>query len=226
MPQKKNMPRKANKRSQPRNSITNPPQIVRIVPDFIYKVRYVVASSGTAVNSLQPFQICSTWFASILVPTVAPTLSGTVETIKFKSLEAWVPSTSVGGTSSAPNTITVGFVENNNFGSNRYVSDTSMSVVPAHVKINAKKGETSDMWQGSGGNQPWTLDTTSLNVAGAVIDITCQVRLNCAPRATASNSTLTLSGSPIKSVLYFTAMLESGGSITTNWIPVGVNLIA
>lgn len=187
-------------------------------PVFPYTVRYACTeTTATLTGSMQPFQLINSLFCA---RTGANTVESIVNAVKFRYAEAWCPPGIASGASSFAaayngNTIRLTWINsgsgNPNFGRDVGVSDTTMSVVPAHVILRPTRGSSQDQWQLSGSNQPW--DMAYFLPPASVLDIHLLVCLNSQESATNDNSAVTTVGTPANGVLYHVSLVGSTGNL-------------
>lgn len=211
---------KANKQRKNRvyrgEMLSHPPMMMRPVLEVkTYRLRYAYGGTGGSFQ-IQPFQLIQSIFTAQITST---TVKSVVEVLKIRFVEVWT-SPAVGANAGNNLSASLGWVENNNFGANRWATDTTMTVSPAHVRLAASTREASGMWQGSGGNQPWTL--VLVISTNSVLDFVFDVRLNNGLVATDTNSTITVAAANPESTLGFVSLTTSGTTPNTDFKPVGV----
>jgi hypothetical protein len=183
-----------------------------------FRLRYLL--TGNSGLTVAPFQIINSCFVTNQPGSVVRSV---VDSIRLHFVEVWTPSIQGGSTAGpyVPQTVNVGFIPNSNIGDERFVSDTSMTVDPAHVKLRARAREASGMWQSSASNQQWTLNFGTL-LASSVVDFVLDFRLNNSSASGSENNNVSVTTTPPAGSLAFINLVTTSNTQTSQWIPQGV----
>jgi len=183
-----------------------------------FRLRYLLTGSSTITVS--PFQLINSMFVTNQSGSVVRSV---VDSIRLHFVEVWLSSVQGGSSAGSytPQTLNVGFLPNQNFGDQRFVSDTSMSTDPAHVKLISRRKETSGMWQSAASNQQWTISFGTL-LPNSVVDFMLDVRFNNSVAATTENTNISVTTEPPIGSLAFINLVNGSNVQTAQWIPQGL----
>lgn len=206
---------KANKNRGGRSRVApgHLPQI-REVMVINYRQRYQWDTSGGELT-VEPFQLINSIFCVFKDATHVISI---VNAIRIRQVDLWCPPAAANvSVAYGPNTARLAWVHadesNPNFGRDYGVSDTTMSIDPAHVTLRPLKGDTSSLWQTSQGNQPWQFH--AFGVIGAVLDITFSVTLQMLEAISNVNAAVTVASTPSPGVVYMTQLVHGGFGVLT-----------
>jgi hypothetical protein len=193
--------------------IRNPVVIARNI-----RMRYQL--TGSSSMTVEAFQLINSIFVH---PESGSLVQSVIDSLRLKFVEVWLGSIQ-GGSSAAsfvPTTLNVGFVDNSNFGSGRFVSDTSMTTSPAHVKLRSNPRESSGMWQSSAGNQQWTISFGTLPVS-SIVDFVFDCRFNNHVGAASENNNISVTTTNPVGTLGFLNLVQPNNTQSSVWSPLGV----
>jgi hypothetical protein len=167
-----------------RGAFDHPPQY-DACPTQVRRFRFVSSvdvtnATITASNLLS---------GSMLFATSSTNAAPIYTHVRLRKVEVWSPSFNVVGTENRPNTISLTWLANGGStqidGDGRTISDTSMSVIPAHIRTSPRKDSFQGNWQTLNGGAMFVLSAR----IGSVIDIEGEYRMT--PDAGSSLTTVT-----------------------------------
>lgn len=219
MPGKKQN-RKNGRKHGSRQSLDRPLQLTSFRTYSNMKVRYINTQNNAAQWTMSPAQLITSLFV-VGEYGLSNKVISIVEAVRVRYVEAWTGSQ--GGSTFAPQQLSLGWEANDYFGRDVMKNDVSITASQAaHVRLTPVKGHTSSMWQSSASTQPWILQ--AYTTVATVLDICFDFTMNYAPLAVTANADLTVAASPADGRVYFTLLQTSAGTSNT-WTPQGVNSI-
>ncbi len=204
------MPKKAKQTSQRSMvpSSVRPPSLPNTQLRVLRRLRFTAVAAGTSIITFDNL------LDTQLVAVTATSGRAVFSNIRVRSVEIWSPPPAAG------TAVTCGVIWSAVTGGNfdaesRYITDTSLGVVPAHVRATVPNWQESTMWQVSGtGAEAFTIQYT----AGSIIEVTFDA-IQCfgtgVPVRTAANALV----SATVGAFYFRG-LDGLATAGTNFPPV------
>jgi len=162
---KKQRSRRSQKISREVGPRVQPPAFTPTVRTKSHKFRFVNAAGtgGSAINRRNLLNL-------LLVATSATSSVRIIEGIRLRLVEMWANPTALG---SAPNTLQIEWIGENS--PSTVISDTSMGVLPAHVRTTPPPSSSNRWWSMSGSLETDQLFSLVLP-ANTIVDVTVDMR--------------------------------------------------